>query len=312
MVALACLFVGTDSTSATAATSCPTYQFIGVRGSGEKNVDAGGYGSTVAAVKTKVLQQRGGGTASFVDYPAVPVTPGDQKYVNNYKLSVNQGINTLSSFVAAFHTRCKAAAIVLVGYSQGAHVAGNVYQSVSQAVRDKVVALVMFGDPRFNPNQPVDYGSYGKKNGVFSRMIGGSIRSFQPSQFPTVRSYCLRHDPICNFSDIDIAKCGIAGHYCAHMHYVDTGYTNAAANWILTRIPAAPVVPPAPAPAPPQANPTPVINWYHIAGTCRDGACGLRVRNGPGYTSYGKVGTLYDGNPIGIVCQTTGQMVDNG
>jgi len=73
-------------------------------------------------------------------------------------------------------------------------------------------------------------------------------------------------------------------------------------------------MPPAPAPAPvTPAQPITqgVINGYSITGTCRDGACGLRVHSGPGYSNYAQVGALYDGNPISIICQTGGQVVSN-
>ena len=75
------------------------------------------------------------------------------------------------------------------------------------------------------------------------------------------------------------------------------------------------------APAPPAAAPAPVtpaqyitsvITGYSVAGTCRDGSCGLKVRTGPGYTNYAQIGTLYDGNPISIICQGPGQRVSNG
>lgn len=72
---------------------------------------------------------------------------------------------------------------------------------------------------------------------------------------------------------------------------------------------------PPPATTPPPASNPPVVNGYHVTGTNRDcNNCnlGLKVRSGPGYTNYGQVGTLYDGNSISIICQTTGQTVSNG
>ena len=65
---------------------------------------------------------------------------------------------------------------------------------------------------------------------------------------------------------------------------------------------------PSPTPPPPPPPP-PAFYVHHVVGTCGEGACGLKKRAGPGYSSYGQVGVVYDGQEIDIVCQTTGQAV---
>lgn len=66
------------------------------------------------------------------------------------------------------------------------------------------------------------------------------------------------------------------------------------------------------APAPPPPPPPPAYYVHHVFGTCADGLCGVNVRSGPGYTSYPKVGGLYDGWEADIVCQTLGETVSGG
>jgi hypothetical protein len=77
-------------------------------------------------------------------------------------------------------------------------------------------------------------------------------------------------------------------------------------------IPVAPTMPSAPATSPDNPQPGPVAPTefhYSVYGTCADGACGLRMRNGPGYTNFAQVGRLSDGDPVAITCQTTGETV---
>lgn len=51
---------------------------------------------------------------------------------------------------------------------------------------------------------------------------------------------------------------------------------------------------------------------FQVVGTCGDGICGLNIRNGPGYSNYAKIGGLYDGNNVDVICQTRGQLVTPG
>lgn len=65
-------------------------------------------------------------------------------------------------------------------------------------------------------------------------------------------------------------------------------------------------------PSPPaESNSTPPPSYYvyYVENTCRDGACGLHVRSGPGYSSYASIEVLTDGTEVKIVCQALGQEV---
>lgn len=73
-----------------------------------------------------------------------------------------------------------------------------------------------------------------------------------------------------------------------------------------------PAPPPSPMPSPPSPTPPPRASSYyvqHIYGTCADGGCGVHERSGPGYSNFPTVGTIYDGQQVDILCQTTGQLV---
>lgn len=303
---LSALGIFASAPSANAST-CPTYQFIGVRGSGETNSDGEGYGVPVNAMRKSLATRISGGDATFINYPAIPVNIADPHYRDNYRLSINAGMNTLSSFISSFHTRCGSTPIVLAGYSQGAHVVGDVYQSVNQGTRDKTT-LVMFGDPRFNPAQPqVNFGNFSSaRHGIWTAWFnhGNASRTFSSGQYSSVRSYCLLYDPVCNYTAGNGFNCR-PNAYCVHTRYIDFGYTDDAAKWAEGRVrgmmpAAAPVQQPTPAAARSYV--------YHVANT---GGSGLRVRPSPaavGAPLYG----IPEGGTLSITCQVHGQRVLSG
>jgi hypothetical protein len=63
--------------------------------------------------------------------------------------------------------------------------------------------------------------------------------------------------------------------------------------------------PPAPAPS----APSPTTYAHHVYHTCANGACGLRVRSGPGYGRFAALGVKNDGDGVDIACQTRGEPV---
>lgn len=178
------------SSQAQAAPSCPAVQFVGVRGSGEKNSDGAGYGKTVNDVRLKILERYPDAGTFFVDYQAIPVNILDPRYSSRYRTSVADGVHKLGLFLTRFTARCRTTPVVLVGFSQGAHVAGDVYQTATSYVRSKIVGLALIGDPRFNPDQPqVNFGDFDStKKGIWQLPGGGSMRSFTSDRFPFVHS----------------------------------------------------------------------------------------------------------------------------
>jgi hypothetical protein len=67
-------------------------------------------------------------------------------------------------------------------------------------------------------------------------------------------------------------------------------------------------------PPPPSSSPTPdltPVTIYKVIHTCRaDNTCGLNVHSGPA-NSYQVIGTLTNGEPLSILCQTEGQFTTN-
>ncbi|SEF27383.1 Outer membrane protein assembly factor BamB, contains PQQ-like beta-propeller repeat [Amycolatopsis pretoriensis] len=190
-------------------------------------------------MRQRVLAKYPDAQTYFIDYPAIPVNVLDPNYLPHYRDSIAKGINALTGFLNSFATRCSGSAVVLAGYSQGAHVAGDVYQGLGKAAQDMVVGLTLLGDPRFNPDQAViDVGPYDPHRvGVWQARGPGTVRTIPAARTNAVRSYCLAGDPVCNYSFADAVACApISRLYCSHLHYADAGFTNRAGDWLNDRI----------------------------------------------------------------------------
>ncbi len=227
--------------SAEAATACPRVQLFGVRGSGETVDNYYGYGRTVYSViqQAKALIGSDGVNASRIDYPAIAVGYGGIQYLSKYDASVEAGKVALKIAIDHFTSgSCGAVSrIAIVGYSQGAHVAGDVYQArLTSAQRDRVIALALIGDPRFKGSaaSPPNFGDFSTRlNGVYD--ISRTTRVFSSDQYSRVRSYCVQEDPVCNFSSTNVAVCKAAGGSCVHSTYFYQDFANKTyTDWAAT------------------------------------------------------------------------------
>jgi Cutinase len=79
---------------------------------------------------------------------------------------------------------------LLVGYSQGAQVTGDVVQKLSADLLSHVLGVALFGDPYFNTRDyRVDRGNHQHLDGLLgTRPIFTGV---------SVLSYCHKYDPIC-------------------------------------------------------------------------------------------------------------------
>jgi hypothetical protein len=140
-------------------------------------------------------------------YPAAGLTGSWREFLNlvgagfgigplgAYHASVVRGKQWLSDHVASEIRTCAGTKLILVGYSQGAQVTGDVYQrTLSSSQRSHILGVALFGDPYFNSSDDgLDRGSYSHTHGG----VLGTRSKFASGQ-PVV-SYCHAHDPICNW-----------------------------------------------------------------------------------------------------------------
>lgn len=221
--------------------SCPSIQFVGVRGSGELYAGNDGLGVVVDNVKNQLVAN--GVTNMGVEaiaYPAVPVLyDGLTSYPSDYAASVMQGENALTNFFDTFSAHCASTHIILVGYSQGAQIAADVAYALPSAIQNQIVALVLFGDPLFNPTQSaINKGTYDNTTYGVWVTIGGLPAHQAPSNFVgKTASYCISGDPICNDDALqhNLANCQANESTCPHLEYPGD-WTTDAATWILNEL----------------------------------------------------------------------------
>lgn len=220
------------------AAGCPRVHVVGVRGSGERTADHHGFGRTVWAVVREVHGQAPDSTWHSIDYPAVGVGSGGWgRYEASYERSLAAGKNRLAGYLGRFLAGAcgRVTPVVLVGYSQGAHVVGDVYQErLSPAQRARVAAVALIGDPRFRgaAGSPPDVGSYDPLlNGIWAARHIGSARSITGGQAARVRSYCLRRDPVCNGSVRNVLRCRFHRAECVHGRYDSLRWRHRTYTW---------------------------------------------------------------------------------
>ncbi len=214
--------------------NCPKLQFVGVRGSGETKNDAGGYGNTVGNIKDIIEKKVSGTKSTPIDYPAIAVGYDGINYLSEYEKSMAKGRDSLDAFLTKFIVDCPHTYVILAGYSQGAQVAGDEFAYLTTTEKGHIAALILIGDPRFNPNQPaVDEGNYDKNLSGIYQLVVPDMRVIENIWVPNVKSYCTNNDPICNYSTINAARCKLKGEKCAHLLYVNKGWTSIAANWTI-------------------------------------------------------------------------------
>jgi hypothetical protein len=180
---------------ATASTaSCAAVHIIAARGSTEAQGD-GSMGALATLIQGDVNATV---SQEAVVYPAT---------LNNYASSVAQGDSAMAADIANAVSACPNEKLVLLGYSQGGQIVGDVLAGggggpklgpetapIPAAQAAQVVAAIQFGDPRHQPNlEPTDLGTDPGAQGIFPVQAGQSRAAFTG----ILRSWCDTGDPFC-------------------------------------------------------------------------------------------------------------------
>ncbi|KAJ0159701.1 Acetylxylan esterase 2 [Colletotrichum tanaceti] len=155
----------------------------------------------------------------------------------HYCETVEAGAANGTAQVTAYNKRCPDATLVMSGYSQGAHVVGDVLGGgggtffedckqktnpgldATKAPGNKIAAVLMFGDTRHTADQPYNYLADVGSNGWFPRpddQLAG-MRAFAD----VTRSYCASSDPVCSGGNSE----------ANHLNYFDI-YSDEAGKWV--------------------------------------------------------------------------------
>ncbi|WP_415842830.1 cutinase family protein, partial [Nocardia ninae] len=174
------------------------------------------FGEHVAAV-VAALRQKVEIKDYAIDYPAVGARPDhaiDARVVYDlslYKWSKDAGYSAAYKMLKEQAAKCATAEFVLVGYSQGAHIMGDLAQSVfhgnGPVDRSRIGAVVLLADPAYNgPSPRTTEAVY--TDGKLTQdqdhwKIGGGLgqRAHFVNNDPVV-SVCVYGDPVCDGADL--------------------------------------------------------------------------------------------------------------
>jgi len=203
------------------ATTCADVAIITARASTE----AAGEGITGNLVTQIINTSTQNISRASVSYPAT---------LNNYNSSSLQGINALKSQLTTEVTNCPNEKIVLLGYSQGAHVVldvlgggqggslGTATPPIASNISSHVTVVATFGDPRHVTNQAFDLGT-STRNGRFPRSA---------TQLQVLSGFASRISAWCDAND---TFCASGTSTQVHLTYLNR-YQNTAASFVLGKI----------------------------------------------------------------------------
>ncbi|KAH7024438.1 Alpha/Beta hydrolase protein [Microdochium trichocladiopsis] len=160
---------------------------------------------------------------------------------DNYCTSAQAGVVNGKAAITAYAARCPNAKLVLTGYSQGAHVIGDILgggggnlgsctQQTSTGLSrtsspgNKIAAALFFGDVRHVASQSYNTGSGAAGAGMWPR--SSSQLSSLNTYSSVMRSWCLSGDNVCAAGGRDPS---------AHTSYFNV-FTQEAAAWVKTKL----------------------------------------------------------------------------
>jgi cutinase len=218
---LAAVIISVTAVEAQAVPStakCANVVVIGARGTLEPT----GMGSTAATASSVAARTAKTVRTMALVYPAAAV---------GYGGSVDAGERALQQVIASLVSSCPSTRIVLVGYSQGAHVIGNLLDpwwpiQLSVTQKSRIAAVVFYGDPTFRAGDSFNTGTGATtgRSGLFARSFGDLS-----SVATKIRSYCIAGDWACQALLQDQTSVSI------HQSY-SSRYSYTAATFILGKI----------------------------------------------------------------------------
>jgi hypothetical protein len=210
---------------AQAADSCPSYLFIGARGSGDAQSSMG------AAVEAEwtALQTKLGGAVSIdkanIRYPARPVVHDYSilgKKITFLDFQSRLYLESLTRGVVAAAreaNRCKKSKLILAGHSQGAH-ALFIALRTHLIPSERVVAVTLFGDPMFHAESYASQGDFdASRNGLAAIPDTDPYPAGLKGRF---FDWCNARDPVCQ-GFVHCFRSGLISVHCdidfsAHTH----------------------------------------------------------------------------------------------
>ncbi|WP_194820345.1 cutinase family protein [Nocardia sp. XZ_19_385] len=184
-VAVAALAVaGVPAATANADNSggCDDLRVISIRGTFEPQL-----GSLLLTPLAMRVAQENGGRVTELPYPA-----------NRDPDSAIRGAESLTNLLNTAAATCPGQQLVVLGYSQGARVAGEVLSSrLSDKAAAQISAVALFGNPNFNNAEPYNRGTFDPALTGLQPRPTGALAQFADR----LRDYCSAGDLVCNGGD---------------------------------------------------------------------------------------------------------------
>ncbi|KAG5650617.1 hypothetical protein H0H81_011644 [Sphagnurus paluster] len=207
LFALAALTLSVTAKPVTAPTTdCAAVHVITARASTELP----GEGIIGLVVSDIVLQSKQTVTREAIIYPAT---------LTDYANSQSQGVAAMKSRLAAKTSACPGTKIVLMGYSQGAHVAGDVLAAKAPG-SSNVFAAILMGDPAHARGESFQKGTGNAQDGLFPR-ANGILEPFASQ--------------ISSFCDVGDVYCAGGKDPIVHLVYVQK-YGSVSTEFVLDRV----------------------------------------------------------------------------
>jgi Cutinase len=200
---------------------CAQVRVLATRASGESSTT--GKGSTLGPfatalsaampgidVKVWANPYRAGTTAS----PAPK--PGTARYATALKANIATAATALSAELTAHLAACPAEHLLLVGFGTGAGATHQVWDTLmagsgADRYRARVEGVVLFADPYLDPAQRTTAPSslvLGGLDAAHRGILGADALVWSPKLTASyaMRSYCVRHDLLCNFDSTHLGE----------------------------------------------------------------------------------------------------------
>ena len=171
--------IAATATSASAVT-CRAYTTIAVRGT---NDGARASSGTQLPTAVSAFAARKGSANVTKDYVSYQAT-------FNYAVSMSEGRAALRTKLNSYLSGCPKTKVALFGYSQGAHIVGDVVVGLTSTQRARIQGVGLIGDPMLNPT----FGSSKTADRVHGGMWG------RRASWPTgvfVYNVCNKKDQVC-------------------------------------------------------------------------------------------------------------------
>ncbi|KAA1418180.1 cutinase family protein [Mumia zhuanghuii] len=197
------------ATAPASAVTCKPFTFIGVRGT--EDGQQASMGTRLPTAQLAFTQKKGAANvqSDYVSYPAS----------FNYLASMSSGRTALKAKITAYVNGCPSTKIALVGYSQGAHIVGDVVVGLSSTQLSRLQGIGLIGDPMFNSALRGKVSNNSASRGG----VWGKRSSWPAGLF--VYNVCNTGDLICaNDGTNAVASAGVA----PHQYYTTTTYSPVA------------------------------------------------------------------------------------